>query len=522
MAEKSTGVHGRQNPGCSRRWLAEFGKKQRLCRLGPGGRSGNWLSQSLTGWAVFYKRDFMKARGLISYTPNARVVGCLRAAGRLLLGLAAGFAGTGVAAGGQVVGWGTGSPITKLPANLDHVTALSAGPEHAVALKDDGTVVAWGYGNGTNVPAGLNNVSAVVAGYNYSVALLSNGTVTVWGVGPAKTYLPTNLQGVVAVAAGYRHCLALKSDGTVVAWGEDLSGETIVPADLTNAVAIAAGNRFSAAVRQDGTVVVWGARASSVMQPPAGLTNVIALAVGWRGGSDMDSHCLALLRSGTVVAWGDRDWGKCNVPSDLGEVIAVAAGGDHSMALTSDHRVVCWGWNQNGQSTPPAELTAASAIAAASSYSLAILDTLPPVISGHPAGVLANTGETVTFVAAANGTPPLSWQWYFNDAPLPGATGPSLTITNVQLANCGSYHVVVSNPYGTATSLVATLAIRVLDLQMISGLTIEHPPGSTIQLDWSEDLQTWHPLTNFVLPFSPYRFADWSSAGQPRRYYRVR
>ncbi len=441
---------------------------------------------------------------------------------RLLPWLVVGFAGPIAVAAGQVLGWGTGYPITKLPTNLDQVTALAAGPEHALALKADGTVVAWGYGPGTNVPAGLNNVVAVAAGDNYSVALLSNGTMTVWGVGPVKTYLPANLQGVVAVAAGDRHCLALKSDGAVVAWGEDLFGETTVPADLTNAVAIAAGNRFSAAVRQDGTVVVWGAGAGSILKPPAGLTNVIALAVGWGSGSDAEGHFLALLRSGTVVAWGNRDWGKCDVPNDLADAIAVAAGKHHSLALTADHRVVCWGWNQYGQCTPPTELTAASAIAAAGHYSLALLETLPPVISGQPTSQLVHTGDTVTFVAAANGTPPLSWQWYFNDAPLAGATGPSLTVTNVQLANCGNYFVVVSNPYGSATSVVATLAIRVLDLQMIAGLTIEKPPGTAIQLDWSEDLRTWHPLTNFVLPYSPYRFADWSSAGQPRRYYRVR
>lgn len=461
----------------------------------------------------------MKTIGLISFAADAHVVGCLRAAARLLLGLAVGFAGTAVAAGGQVVGWGSGYPITNLPPNLDQVRAISAGPLHALALKDDGTVVAWGYGNGTKVPAGLNNVSAVAAGYNYSVALLSNGTVTVWGVGAVKNYMPTNLQGVVAVAAGEDHCLALKSDGTVVAWGDSTFGATTVPEDLTNAVAIAAGYNFSAAVRQDGTVAVWGAGASSTLKPPAGLTNVSAIAVGAR--SSTGDHCLALLRSGTVVAWGNNSWGKCNVPSDLANVIAVAAGADHSLALTADHRVVCWGGNLYGQSTPPAELTVASAIAASRHYSLALLDTLPPVISGQPTSRLVHTGDTVTFVAAANGTPPLSWQWYFNNAPLPGATGPSLTITNVQLANCGNYYVVVSNPYGTATSVVAVLAIRVLDLQMIPGLTIEQPPGSTIQLDWSEDLETWHPLTNFVLPYSPYRFADWSSAGQPRRYYRV-
>jgi len=426
------------------------------------------------------------------------------------------------AGGGQVVGWGSGYPITKMPGDLTNVIAIAAGYDHAVALREDGTVVAWGYGSGKDVPVGLSNVVAVSAGYYHTVALKRDGTLTVWGVNPVKTYLPADLREVAAVSTGFEHCLALKSDGSVVAWGKNSFGCCDVPADLTNAVAVAAGHSQSLALRSDGTVVFWG-WGKTTMTPPAGLTNVTAIAIGTVTGGSVDyTHCLALLKDGSVVAWGDNDWHKAEVPRDLPKAVSIAAGRHHSLALTEDYRVIGWGYNGDGQCTPPPGLSAVSAIAAAASYSLAIVEILPPVISGQPQSRLANTGDTVTFVASGNGTPPLTWQWYFNGEPIPWGTGPSLTITNLTLSKCGAYHVVLSNPYGQATSVVATLALRALNLQMVAGLTVENPPGTSITVEWSEDLQNWQTLTNFVLPYSPYRFVDWESAERPHRYYRIK
>jgi len=54
-----------------------------------------------------------------------------------------------------VVAWGDNSSgESQAPSGLSGVVAIGAGWRHTVALKEDGTVVAWGYnGNGqTNVP----------------------------------------------------------------------------------------------------------------------------------------------------------------------------------------------------------------------------------------------------------------------------------------------------------------------------------------------------------------------------------
>ena len=139
---------------------------------------------------------------------------------------------------GAVIAWGDNSQGQRnVPANLNGVTAISAGGGHVVVLKKDGTLAAWGvntYGQ-TTVPVGLGVVKAVAAGGVHTVALQNNGAVAAWGYnfpGPGVTTVPIAAQsGVTAIAAGYLHSAALKSDGTVVAWG------TLRPDDCASRVA---------------------------------------------------------------------------------------------------------------------------------------------------------------------------------------------------------------------------------------------------------------------------------------------
>jgi alpha-tubulin suppressor-like RCC1 family protein len=134
---------------------------------------------------------------------------------------------------------------------LSNVTAVAAGDSHNLALKADGTVVAWGAAsNGQDyvplaVPDGLSNVVAVAAGEGHNLALRADGTVAEWGLifdwGWVPALAPSGLTNVKAIAAGRRHSVALKADGTVVSWGANSSGQTNVPSGLKGVVAIAAG-----------------------------------------------------------------------------------------------------------------------------------------------------------------------------------------------------------------------------------------------------------------------------------------
>src|SRR5260370_6039138 len=93
-----------------------------------------------------------------------------------------------------------------------------------------GTVLSWGappilwpYS-----PPGTR-YQAIAAGTFHSLALKSDGTLIAWGYNMyGQRTVPANLTDVIAIAAGGNHSLALKVDGTVVAWGDNSYGESTV------------------------------------------------------------------------------------------------------------------------------------------------------------------------------------------------------------------------------------------------------------------------------------------------------
>src|ERR1022692_2763851 len=84
-----------------------------------------------------------------------------------------------------------------------------------------------------------------------------------------------------------------------------------------------------------------------------------------------------------------------------------------------------------------------------------------PVITSQPTNQTVNLGGTATFLVGASGTPPLSYQWYFNaTTPVAGGTNALLTVTNVQHSHAGSYSVMVSNVVSSTPSSNAVLTVN--------------------------------------------------------------
>ncbi|MHB1307241.1 MAG: immunoglobulin domain-containing protein [Limisphaerales bacterium] len=202
-----------------------------------------------------------------------------------MLGVAAGEWGSAVVAADGRVAADTYTWCNPCgPVETNRAVAVAFGSEHALALRDDGTVFAWGY-NGAgqaNVPEGLHDIIAVAAGLGHSVALQRNGRIIVWGSqGHGLQEVPTELTDARAIASGPNHILALRADGTVVAWGANSQGQCNVPTTLRDAVAIGAGQSHSLAVKRDGTVVAWGYNEFGQCNPPSGLSNVVAVTGGY-------------------------------------------------------------------------------------------------------------------------------------------------------------------------------------------------------------------------------------------------
>ena len=84
---------------------------------------------------------------------------------------------------------------------------------------------------------------------------------------------------------------------------------------------------------------------------------------------------------------------------------------------------------------------------------------VPPTIALQPQSVTTNAGSSVTFSVGAMGTAPIGYQWLLNGASIPGATGSTLRMGNVQPADAGAYWVVVANSGGSTTSGMASLTV---------------------------------------------------------------
>src|SRR5262249_37178605 len=64
--------------------------------------------------------------------------------------------------------------------------------------------------------------------------------------------------------------------------------------------------------------------------------------------------------------------------------------------------------------------------------------------------LVRNVGESATFNVAASGTGPFSYVWKKDNAVIAGQTGSSLTLSNITLADDGTYTVEVTGMCNTA------------------------------------------------------------------------
>lgn len=116
----------------------------------------------------------------------------------------------------------------------------------------------------------------------------------------------------------------------------------------------------------------------------------------------------------------------------------------------------------------------------------------PPLLLAEPAGGSRGPGDRITFATRAVGNRSLSYQWYKGDASIPDATAPSYTISDIGPDDAGDYRVVVANPAGSVTSVVATLTF------------VPDPPT-----DVRAGLLSYWPMNEVDTDgLSPYRTAD--------------
>jgi hypothetical protein len=84
-----------------------------------------------------------------------------------------------------------------------------------------------------------------------------------------------------------------------------------------------------------------------------------------------------------------------------------------------------------------------------------------PLILTQPQSLTVTAGSSATFSVTGYGVS-LSYQWYFNNVAISGATSSTYTIANTTASQAGSYTVTVSNSIGNVTSSIAVLTVNPL------------------------------------------------------------
>ena len=126
----------------------------------------------------------------------------------------------------------------------------------------------------------------------------------------------------------------------------------------------------------------------------------------------------------------------------------------------------------------------------------------PPVIVAQPGSQTVYSGSAINFSVGVIGTQPLSFQWRKNGTAISGATQATLIFGSVQTADAGSYSVIVTNPFGTATSSSATLVVNQTVAPSIS------PLPATINLSYGAYLQIYPSVTG-----TPFPTLQWKKDG---------
>ena len=256
-------------------------------------------------------------------------------------------------------------------------TQISAGKTHACGLRENGSIVCWGYDEHNNrildAPAGTD-FRQISAGHNFTCALRQDATIACWGNNSHGQATPP--QGAFSeIAVGTRQACAVprsqSSPPKLICWGEQFpNGAETLPLDVPFSniqsgagficgltpkadmaclriyqniaeitpgpfTRLGVGLHHVCALRPDGSAFCQGENDSMQASPPT--TKFAQISAGWH-------HACGITRARQIECWGS---GRAGSPGERlaapnGEFTAISIGWRNSCALRPNGRATCW------------------------------------------------------------------------------------------------------------------------------------------------------------------------------------
>jgi alpha-tubulin suppressor-like RCC1 family protein len=321
------------------------------------------------------------------------------------------IASPGFAWGNNSIGQlGTGNTVSRsspvsVVGGFTDWCQFSAGRQHSLGVRTNGTAWAWGCNNfgilGDNtqvsrsspvsVAGGFTDWCQVSAGCLHSLGVRTNGTAWAWGyngggrLGDNTVTIKISPVSVVGgftdwcqVSAGCQHSLGVRSNCTAWAWGCNLSGRlgdnsavnksspVSVAGGFTDWCQVSTSHQHSLGMRTNGTAWAWGfnnvgmlgdnstTSRSSPVSVVGGFTDWCQISAGY-------SHSLGVRTNGTAWAWGCNAFGNLgdncttnrsspvSVVGGFTDWCQISAGAYSSIGVRTNGTAWAWGSNNTGR-----------------------------------------------------------------------------------------------------------------------------------------------------------------------------
>lgn len=255
-------------------------------------------------------------------------------------------------------------------------SAVAARNNFALALRTDGTL--WGWGNNGDGQLGIGSTNTpqispvqigsgtswaqVSTGSFHTLALKNDGTIWAWGsnsggqCGNGTTTSPVISPGQVGsssnwvyVAAGAYASYAVKSDGTLWAWGSNADSALgfigVSPVtnptqvgSATNWASVTGGFQCAFGIKTDGLLYAWGLNAVGQLGLGDTTNRNTPTQVGsstWSSVSSGGSFSLGRKTDGSLWAWGYNAYGQLGIGSTTDQLSPVQVGSDLNWTAVS-------------------------------------------------------------------------------------------------------------------------------------------------------------------------------------------